>query len=113
MARGRAVIGGEVFHQLDLFFAIDDLGAACDYQRRLFGRSAAPTMRCPRYAFDEKRIIKGSYKKTDLACVRCAETCAPPSTSWQAPGPYKAGEVAPEREGERERERGGGSRGAV
>ncbi|KPM34108.1 hypothetical protein AK830_g12462 [Neonectria ditissima] len=116
MACGRAIVGGEVFHQLDVFFAIDDLGAACDYQRRLFGRNAAPTMRCPRYAFDDKRVIKGSYRKTDLACVKCAETCAPPSTSWQAPGPYPVktggGEVV---EGERERERGcaPGSRGAV
>lgn len=86
--RGRALIGGEVFHHMDnSFFAVDDLGAACDYQRRLFGRAAQPTMHCPRYSFDEKRVIKGSYKKSELACVRCAETCAPPSMSWQAPGP--------------------------
>ncbi|RSM05059.1 hypothetical protein CEP52_006459 [Fusarium oligoseptatum] len=86
MSRGRVMIGGEAFHYIDLFYAVDDLGSACDYQRRLFGRNASPTMHCPRYAFDAKRIIKGSYRKTDLACVKCAETCAPPSSRWQAPG---------------------------
>ncbi|KAI5463612.1 hypothetical protein BGZ63DRAFT_402904 [Mariannaea sp. PMI_226] len=104
MSRGRAVIGGEVFHHVGLFFPIDDLGAACDYQRRLHGRHARPTMTCPRYNFDEKRVIKGSYKKSDLACVKCAETCAPPSMSWQAPGPDR-GRVNGEKDGEKERER--------
>ncbi|KAF4496816.1 branched-chain amino acid aminotransferase [Fusarium agapanthi] len=85
MTRGRAIIGGEAFHYIDMFYAVDDLGSACDYQRRLFGRNAGPTMHCPRYAFDDKRIIKGSFRKSELACVKCAETCAPPSCSWQAP----------------------------
>ncbi|KAI6750917.1 hypothetical protein HG530_014367 [Fusarium avenaceum] len=80
MARGRAMIGSEAFHFIDMFYAVDDLGSACDYQRRLFGRNAGPTMHCPRYAFDDKRIIKGSYRKSELACVKCAETCAPPSS---------------------------------
>lgn len=85
--RGQAVIGGELFHLIDMYFAIDELGAACEYQRRIFGRGAPPTMHCPRYAFDEKRLIKGQFRKSELACVKCAETCAPPSTGWQAPGP--------------------------
>lgn len=85
MSRGRVVINGEAFHHLDMFYAVDDLGSACDYQRRLFGRNAIPTMHCPRYAFDEKRVIKGSFRKSELACVRCVETCAPPGMKWQAP----------------------------
>ena len=89
MTRGRAIIGGEAFHYIDMFYAVDDLGSACDYQRRLFGRNAGPTMHCPRYAFDDKRIIKGSFRKSELACVKCAETCAPPSCTWQAPGAEK------------------------
>jgi hypothetical protein len=103
------MIGGEVFHHIDSFFAVDDLGAACDYQRRLFGRNAAPTMHCPRYSFDEKRVIKGSYKKSELACVKCAETCAPPSMSWQAPGPEKD----KDREREREKEGDGEGKGSA
>lgn len=121
MALGRAVVGGEVFHHVDMFYAIDDLGAACDYQRRLYGRGAQPTMHCPRYAFDEKRIIKGSYKKSDLACVKCAETCAPPSTSWQAPGPQHQQQQQQQQQlglrttgddKDRDRERDGVSRGS-
>ncbi|KAF4981662.1 hypothetical protein FZEAL_2549, partial [Fusarium zealandicum] len=86
MSRGRAVIDGEAFHYIDMFYAVDDLGSACDYQRRLFGRGAGATMHCPRYAFDDKRVIKGSFRKSELACVKCAETCAPPSSRWHAPG---------------------------
>lgn len=79
---GQVRVNGELFHLLDMYQAVDELGAACDFQRTMFGRHAQPTTLCPRYGTDSRRIIRGSYKLSALACIKCAQSCAPPHSVW-------------------------------
>lgn len=88
---GQVLISGHPFHLLESYSVVPALGVACDLQRRLFGRLAPATLSCPRYRMERGRIISGSFLKSKLACVKCVQTCAPPSEKGFAPGPEKEG----------------------
>ncbi|CAM1511960.1 Fc.00g094730.m01.CDS01 [Cosmosporella sp. VM-42] len=82
---GRVVIEGETRHIAREIQCIESLGAACDYQRRLYGRNASASKHCPRYNPNDpnKRFVDG-YCLKDAACFACVLTCPPPGSIGRA-----------------------------